>query len=638
MRTVQLSTFLHYIVDGAFNPDHLAPHCCSQTTAILIAFLPGWHLQDIESVGIGCVIRRFGAPLGDVSSVGTVIDSVQSVLKSEADKQRPHRRAYMMLIGNYGGHMAFATEPPYCVAYAAEYQDKDPSKMMPCEPVNHSYVMVSDKMIVRRLLSMPNWDPSERKRTKGGCLLILRGVQYGPKLFLELVVPRNHAGPLVDSATGHDAPFQTIGSFRAVDPIFPGFPGDLALFTAKEVAQLKELGVLTPLPMPERLPLFPPLVTPSRSKVVSAALGAPPPEAKMEGIEQSLIMDWDEESILSDSYSDHHSSTADTSIVWGRHLGHSSEQKPRSAEHLDRDSHRSSDRDHDKNHDGERDKSRKGDIRHGSDQPRRCSPQCRGHDDECSSTNKHRRSCGHDSSFNNHKAKQQHGTSTSPPHSQRHAHTPERQPLPPPPMLHSTPLAVSLKPASVESVPARLSFDRSQCSLPPLELGEEDTRSLPSGGVPILAATSSMAGPIPLLSTSASALNLTADHTKIIFNLACEGLQLKERVTWEFIRLSSEEVLFRTQAQSTSHETLASMRPDHFSTYYQILRSNEEPSDARNKAMEEIVNTMNRAWSQANETLFDHVLDYERKLNVFLDKVGGWIREQEERVWTTVFQ
>ena len=200
-------------MEGAFNPDHLAPHCCSQTTAILIALLPGRHLQDIESVGIGCIIRRFGAPLGDMSAVGTVIDSVQSVLKSEADKQRPHRRAYMMLIGNYGRHMAFTTEPPYCVAYAAEYWDKDPSKMTPREPVNHSYVMVSDKMIVRRLLSMPNWDPSERRRTKGGHLLIPRGVQYSPKLFPELVVLCNHAGPLVDPTTGHDAPFQTIGSF-----------------------------------------------------------------------------------------------------------------------------------------------------------------------------------------------------------------------------------------------------------------------------------------------------------------------------------------------------------------------------------------------------------------------------------------
>ena len=159
-----------------------------------------------------------------------------------------------------------------------------------------------------------------------------------------------------------------------MDPIFPGFPGDLALFTAKEVAQLKELGVLTPPPVPECLPLFPPLVTPSQGRVVSAALGAPPPETKTEGIKQYLMMDQDEESVLSDSYSDHHSSTADTSIGWGRHLGHSLEQKPQSAEHPDKDSHRSSDRDCDKNRNGERDKSRKGDIRHGSDRTHGHSP------------------------------------------------------------------------------------------------------------------------------------------------------------------------------------------------------------------------------------------------------------------------
>ena len=106
-----------------------------------------------------------------------------------------------------------------------------------------------------------------------------------------------------------------------MDPIFPGFPGDLALFTAEEVTQLKELGVLTPPPMPEHLPLFPPLVTPSRGRVVSTTLGAPPPETKTEGMRQSLMTDQDEESVLSDSYSDCLSSTADTSIMWERHLG-----------------------------------------------------------------------------------------------------------------------------------------------------------------------------------------------------------------------------------------------------------------------------------------------------------------------------
>ena len=147
-----------------------------------------------------------------------------------------------------------------------------------------------------------------------------------------------------------------------------------------------------------------------------------------------------------------------------------------------------------------------------------------------------------------------------------------------------------------------------------------------------------MTGPIPLHSTSVSTLNLTADQTKIIFNLAYEGRHLKEWVTREFVRLSSQEVLFRTQAQSTSHETLASRCPDRFSTYCQILQSDQESLDTRDKAMEEVISAVGQAWSQANAGLFNHILDYEKKLNTFLDRTGGWIREQEEQIWTAVFQ
>ena len=414
MCAIWFSTFLHYVKDGLFNPDKLAPHCCSQTTAILLAFIPDRHIQDIESVGIGNVIHRCGTPLGDISSISMMIESVQSILKTEGDKRRPQCRAYMMLIGNYGGHMAFTTEPPYCVAYAVDYQDNDPSKMTPCETLNHPYAMVTDNMMVRRLLSMPNWDPSERKHTKGGRLLIPRGVQFSPKLFLEIVIPRNHAGLLVDSAMQQDAPLLTIGPFRAVHTIFPSFPGDLELFTAEEVAQLKELGVFDPQPAFECLPLFPPLVPLTWGKVVSATLGAPPPEIKVDSLGQSLTMDWDEESVLSDSYSDRHSITADSSIMWGRHLGHSSEQKPRTTERQDKDSYRSSDKDRDRNRDRERDRSKKGDIRHGSERPHECSPQCKDHDGECSSTNKHESSHGHEGTFDDCKAKQRCGTIPSP--------------------------------------------------------------------------------------------------------------------------------------------------------------------------------------------------------------------------------
>ena len=73
--------------------------------------------------------------------------------------------------------------------------------------------MVTTNMIVRRLLSLPHWEPTVRKQTKGGRLPIPRGMQFGPALFPEIVILRNHASPPVDPATRQEAPFQTVGPF-----------------------------------------------------------------------------------------------------------------------------------------------------------------------------------------------------------------------------------------------------------------------------------------------------------------------------------------------------------------------------------------------------------------------------------------
>ena len=47
---------------------------------------------------------------------------------------------------------------------------------------------------------------------------------------------------------------------------------------------------------------------------------------------------------------------------------------------------------------------------------------------------------------------------------------------------------------------------------------------------------------------------------------------------------------------------------------------------------------MSRAWLETNVALFKHVLDYEAKLEKFLNKTRGWIREQEECIWTKMFE
>ena len=89
----------------------------------------------------------------------------------------------------------------------------------------------------------------------------------------------------------------------------------------------------------------------------------PPPGLDTHGIGQLLVTDQDEESVLSDSHSDHLSNTLDSSIMWGKHTVHSSdkEQKPQTTERRDKDGHKSGDKDHNKNRDREHEKSKKSD-------------------------------------------------------------------------------------------------------------------------------------------------------------------------------------------------------------------------------------------------------------------------------------
>ena len=204
--------------------------------------------------------------------------------------------------------------------------------MTPRHTHNHLYAMITNNMIVRRLLSLPHWEPSARKETKDGCLLILRGMHFGPALFPEIVIPRNHTSPPVDPATQQEAPFRTVGPFRAMDSIFPSFPGGLELFAAKEVVKVEGVGGFeSSQRAPEHPPLFPPLVSSSRGKIVSAALGTHHlPASRHMAIEQSLMTDRDEESVLSNSYSDHHSVNVESSTTSGKPTVQISERESKS--------------------------------------------------------------------------------------------------------------------------------------------------------------------------------------------------------------------------------------------------------------------------------------------------------------------
>ena len=137
------------------------------------------------------------------------------------------------------------------------------------------------------------------------------------------------------------------------------------------------------------------------------------------------------------------------------------------------------------------------------------------------------------------------GRSTSPSRDRKKSHTPEGRPLPPPllPMFHSTPLPMLCRLSSdlPEPSSAQLSFNQSWSSLPPFDLGGGDTHPILSTGRACPGGHPSIIGPLP---STPPAMNFSEDHIKQIFSLTVEGRHLKERIMREFIRLSSQEVLF----------------------------------------------------------------------------------------------
>ena len=348
------------------------------------------------------------------------------------------------------------------------------------------------------------------------------------------------------------------------------------------------------------------------------------------------MTDRDKESVLSDSYLDRHSVNVDGSTTSGKPSVCISERESKShaIERKDKDGHRSGDKDRDRN----RDRSKKSDSRRATEWSHGRSPLRRDHSDRTSNS-KHERLHGQDSPSDSCKSKQRRERSASPSRECKRLRTREGRPLLPPPMFHSTPLLALRRLSSdlPEPSSAHLSFNQSQSSLPPLDLGGGNARPIYSVGAPVQGGAPSIVGP-SLPSTSIAATNFSKDHIKQIFSLVCEGRHLKERITWEFVRLSGQEVLFHTQAQSTGHESLASRHPERFTTYYEILRSGPQSSEAKNKAMEEILDQASKAWLATNAALFKHVLDYEDKLEKFLNKTRGWIREQEERIWMKMFE
>ena len=85
-----------------------------------------------------------------------------------------------MIIGNYSGYLAYATDPPFCVAYALDFINKnDPDAMTFRNQDNHPVTFMGEGLIICQLLTQVFPEHKYARANHNGYLLIPRGVQFG---------------------------------------------------------------------------------------------------------------------------------------------------------------------------------------------------------------------------------------------------------------------------------------------------------------------------------------------------------------------------------------------------------------------------------------------------------------------------
>ena len=247
MQIVAMAVLEEWISNRSFNPHHKPDEDCSHTTAILIILTPNSEGTKLTYASVGLIIWWHKGPVGRIEDIPRFITFIRSQLKGDWPASTNVSKTYCMIVGDYGGPLAFATEPPFCTAYPLCFADRDdPTRMTFRHPHNHPWSFPTDVLLVCQLLA---WDSSAREHTLDKCrrhILIPQGVHLSTNVIPEIEVPRGHSAPYYNCRTGVEPPFFTMGPFASTDTLFSGAPGDLDLYTDMEISCLKKLGYWRP--------------------------------------------------------------------------------------------------------------------------------------------------------------------------------------------------------------------------------------------------------------------------------------------------------------------------------------------------------------------------------------------------------
>ena len=167
MWTVAIAVLEEWISNGSFNPDHKPDEDCSRTTAILIVLTPNTQGTALTYASVGLIVRWHKGPVGWIEDIPRLITFIRSQLKGDRLTSPNACKTYCMIIGDYGGPLGFATEPPFCTAYPLSFSDRDvPAWMTFRHAHNHPWSFTMDTLLVRQLLAR---DCSPREYVRDRC-------------------------------------------------------------------------------------------------------------------------------------------------------------------------------------------------------------------------------------------------------------------------------------------------------------------------------------------------------------------------------------------------------------------------------------------------------------------------------------
>ena len=225
MQCISLDCLQKLIAKGAFMPRPLEgiPEL-SRTTAILLVY-------------VGLIVRRVNSHLYTPDQILDFVRDIEVDLKVVWDtlkvRGNPSKRcAFCCFVSNYGGAMSIPTNPPYWLIYPTSYmRDVEPDHFDTCNNLAGTHL---HHCICCATLQFTNDNPNQHREYSGSQLILPHRAQYKEQLFLEILKPWNHQGPLTDPADKEPYPMELVGDFRATDPIFKGCYGDSLLYTGGE--------------------------------------------------------------------------------------------------------------------------------------------------------------------------------------------------------------------------------------------------------------------------------------------------------------------------------------------------------------------------------------------------------------------